>query len=324
MSAAFVWLGAVLVLATFLLVSVLLAGVVAALEPALQRAAARRPSAAGRAAWLFAACVAPTAAGAVAALGLVLPAWLLFEPPGTQERAAPVLVAFAAVAAALLGRAVRRAAIEHRRTARAVADWMRNARRAPLRGLAVPAVRVDHGFPVAAVAGVIRPRLLLGSQVVDALTRAELRAVAAHEAGHLASRDVLKRLLLRACVDPLPWTGARQRLEQDWETAAEMAADEFASRRVPRVVLAKALVKIAGLVTPGSRLTLEVPAFAAGAPVAARVRGLLAEEGPAGAGRSGRLGRLLVLGAAAAWLAGLPMALPATHAVLESVVKALL
>jgi Zn-dependent protease with chaperone function len=323
---AFAWLGAVLVLASYLLASSVLAGLVVLGRRSVERRAATRTTAAGRAGLLFAACVAPTAGGLAVALGLVLPAWLVYEPWGTQEPAAPGLIVLAAAAALLLGRALLGAVVEHRRTARAVAGWLRGTHPEPVGGLGVPALRVEHGFPVAAVAGVVRPRLLLGSQVVDALTPAELQAVAAHEAGHLAAGDVLKRLVLRACADPLPWGRARQRLEREWETAAEMAADEFASRQVSRVVLAKALVKIAGLVAPGSRLTLEVPAFAAGAPVATRVMGLLAEDDrPTGGGSDGR-GRLPLLAlaaAAAAWLAALPLALPATHALLESVVRAL-
>jgi hypothetical protein len=148
--------------------------------------------------------------------------------------------------------------------------------------------------------------------------------VAAHESGHLAARDVLKRLVLRACPEPLRWTGARARLEHAWERAAEAAADDFAGRRVPRIHLASALVKIAGLVPPGRGLSLELPAFAAEAPVAARVHELLAEGAgarPAGGGARAFYG--LIAAAAAALLALLPSALPATHRLLERVVTGL-
>jgi Zn-dependent protease with chaperone function len=327
MSPSFVWLGVLLMLAGYLVVSALLASSLALAWRWLERRAAAASSAARRAAVLYAACLAPTLGGLVAALGFVLPAWLVHEPLGTDEAASPGLLILGFAAAALLGRALRRAVVEHHRTARAVAGWLRQARTAPLSGLAIPALRVEHGFPLAAVAGVVRPRLLLASQVVDALTPEELRAVATHEAGHLAAGDVLKRLLLRACPDPLPWLRVRARLERDWERAAEAAADEYASRHVSRIVLARALLKIAAQVKPGSRLTLEVPAFAAG-PVAARVMDLLADEDRPvreSAPPAVRVLPLVILATAAgAWLLALPFVLPGVHALLEAVVKGLI
>jgi Zn-dependent protease with chaperone function len=242
MSFAFAWLGVLLLLAAYLLVSTLLAAAVALLRPAIERRAAAASSPRRRAAVLFAACAAPAAGGLLAVLGLVLPAWLVHEPLGTDEVAPPELLVVAAVSFLALSRALWRAVVEHRRTASAVTAWVRQERAAPVPGLAMRALRVEHGFPLAAIAGVVRPRLLLASQVVDALTPAELQAVAAHEAGHLEAGDVLKRLLLRLCPDPLPWTRTRRRLESEWERAAEAAADEFAGHRVSRVVLAEARV----------------------------------------------------------------------------------
>jgi Zn-dependent protease with chaperone function len=324
MSLTFVWLGALAMLASYLVVSAVLAAAIALAASAVDLASAVR-RARRRSARLFAACVAPTAGGLLAAFGFVLPAWLALEPRGTQEQASPLIIVLAAAGAAVALAGLRRAIVEHRRTARAVAAWVRAGQPAPVPGLAVPALRVEHGFPLAAITGIWRPRLLLGAQVVEALTPAELRAVAAHESGHLVAGDVLKRLLLRACPDPLPWLRARARLEQCWEQASEAAADEFAARHVSRVVLAKALVKIAGLVPPGSRLTLGTPAFAAG-PVAARVLDLLADDDravPAATRPAVRaLPLLLVAAAASAWLLSLPFVLPRTHALVEALVNA--
>jgi Zn-dependent protease with chaperone function len=242
--------------------------------------------------------------------------------------APPELLFVAAASSLVVAGALWRAFVEHRRTANAVTAWVRQERAAPVPGLALRALRVEHGFPLAAIAGVIRPRLLLANQVVDALTPAELQAVAAHEAGHLEAGDVLKRLLLRLCPDPLPWTRTRRRLESEWERASEAAADEFAGRRVSRIVLAKALVKIASLVPPGRRLLLELPAFAAGASVAVRVRHLLEDDGAAArhpAAPGVRVLPLLAVAAAAAiWLVALPVILPATHALLETLVRGVL
>ena len=324
MSARFVVLGAALVLSAGLVVASALSLAVAMAVRVLPPPERWAGGPGSRARLLFAACALPTCGGALAALGLVLPAWLVHEPRGTDEQAAPALLAMAGAALSLLLAALRRAVVEYRRTARTVAGWSRAARPLPLARLEVPALRFAHAFPVAAVSGVRRPRLLLADAVVDALTADELRAVAAHESGHLAAGDVLKRLILRACPDPLRWTGVRARLEHAWERAAEAAADDFAARRVPRIHLASALVKIAALVPPGRGLSLELPAFAAEAPVAARVHDLLADAAgsrPATGGERALYG--LIAAAAATFFALLPYALPATHRLLERVVTGL-
>lgn len=322
MSASFAVLGVSLVLSGYLLVATLLSLAVAL--AARLRGSGRWDRPGARARLLFAACVLPTAAGLLAALGLVLPAWLVHEPLGTDEQPGPALLLVAGTAGVLVMTAVRKAFAGYRRTARAVAAWSREARPLGIPRLDVPALRVEYAFPLAAVAGIRRPRLLLAGVVVDALTPDELRAVAAHESGHLAAGDVLKRLVLRACPDPLRWTGVRARLEESWERAAEAAADDFAARRVPRIHLASALVKIASLVPPGRALGLELPAFAAaGAPVATRVHDLLAGEATPRPPESLCALYVAIGVGAAAGLALLPFALPATHRFLEAIVTAL-
>ena len=102
--------------------------------------------------------------------------------------------------------------------------------------------------PVMALVGVLSPRLLIAQAVLDALTGEELRAAAAHEAGHWRALDNLKRLAMRAAPDLLSATAARA-LERRWVVAAERVADRAAGESgSERCALASALVKVARLI----------------------------------------------------------------------------
>jgi Zn-dependent protease with chaperone function len=319
---SFLVLGASVVLAAFVVVAGALSLLVAAAAPFLRRlqsGGARR-----RAAVLFSACLLPTAGGLLAAFLLVLPAWIAHEPRHTRERPGALLLAVAALGLLLLASAAARVWRDHRRTRRALDGWLRAGE--PLespRPLPLPAWRVEHAFPLAAVAGVRRPRLLVARAVAEALTGDELRAVAAHEAGHVAAGDVPRRLALSACADPLRFSAGRAALERSWEEAAEAAADAFAAGTVPPVHLASALVKIAKLVPAGGRVAAELPALVAGAPIAGRVRALLADDGPAAGRAAGTPLRALAAALALGWVLSWPVVLPAVHQVVEGVVTAL-
>src|SRR5438093_1171007 len=82
---------------------------------------------------------------------------------------------------------------------------------------------------VARLARTTRPRLFVAQQLCDALSPVELSAALAHERGHLAARDNLKRALLRACRDVLTIVPAGRTLDRAWAESAEAAADEHAA-----------------------------------------------------------------------------------------------
>jgi Zn-dependent protease with chaperone function len=312
---SFAALGAVLVLAAHATVAFVLSLAVAAAAPRLLRAGG---PAARRARLLFAACVLPQAGALFAAAALVLPAYVWFEPRDAGEHPGPVLLALAGLGAAGLVSGAARVLLDQWRTTRLLRAWGREAE--PLGALPLPAWRVEHPFPLAAVAGVRRPRLLVARQVVDALSPEELRAVAAHEAGHVAAGDVARRIVLRACAGvPLPGRRAAA-LEACWERAAEAAADAFAAAATSPLHLAGALVKIATLAPPGARLAFGGPAVAAGGPIAGRVRALLADEAPVRPASGRPIGRAIALALAIAWATSLPVLLPAVHGLLEIVV----
>lgn len=99
---------------------------------------------------------------------------------------------------------------------------------ARLRRLEVrPGVVLDH-VPRAYCAGLWRPRVVITTGALHALSRAELGAVLAHEHAHARRRDALRIMLIRAVADALFFCpGARQLAERS-AALAELAADEAA------------------------------------------------------------------------------------------------
>ena len=260
-------LGLCLALAALLTVNALAALAVAGLWRGWLRGRTRAWTAAGRAELLFALRTGPCVLALLFVAALVVPAYLRHEPEGTAEAVGPKLAALAAVASAGLALALWRGLAAWLTTRRLVADWLAHAEPVLLPGVGVPAYRVAHPFPVIAVVGALRPRLFIAQQLFDALDRAELDAALAHECGHLAARDNLKRATLRACRDALTIVPAGRTLDRAWSESAEAAADEHAARgRDPLAALdlAAALVKIARLVPPGARPAMPAGAFLVG------------------------------------------------------------
>jgi Zn-dependent protease with chaperone function len=209
------------------------------------------PGPAARAAALTRLRLLPTAMATCAAL-LALTSFLLFEPR-TDENTGSVLIALAVVGAALLGVALIRWVVLLVVTRRTLRGWLSTARPTVLPGASVPAVVVTSSFPIVAVIGVRHPRLVIAQSVLDACSPAELRAILAHEQGHLDRRDNLRRALLTLAPDVLSWLPVSDRLLAAWHEAAEEAADDVADRLGAngRIDLAQALIKVARLAQSG-------------------------------------------------------------------------
>src|SRR5262249_45354693 len=145
---------------------------------------------------------------------------------------------------------------------------------------AVPAFVVNIGFPIVAVVGLFRPRLIVSRVVLDACGEAEMQAILAHEAWHLVRRDNIRRVLLSAAPDVLSWLPRAVRFSEEWQRASEEAADDAAARLGPagRVHLAEALVRVARLApASGHVLSCPLPASALyrGESIERRVRRVL-------------------------------------------------
>jgi Zn-dependent protease with chaperone function len=243
--------------------------------------------AAARARTLFALRALPPALAALLVFALVLPAYVLNEPAHTSETVGFKLLLLAAAAAAGLLLALRRVAATWLATRRLAREWVRRAEPAAVRGVAVPAYRIRHRFPVIAVVGILRPRLFIASQVFDALSDGELAAALAHERRHVESRDNLKRALLRAGQDALLLAPFGRSLARAWQRESELAADEFAASEGPAAALdlASAIIKISRLIPTGERPSLPAGAHLLGAEddgLSGRVLNLLRLAAPDG------------------------------------------
>lgn len=257
-----------------------LASLLAALLWRLMRERAQGWPAAMRAQLLFALRVFPGMVAVVCVAALLLPAYIAHEPRHEAEVVSLKLGLIAAISAAGLLLACWRGLAAWLATRKLIADWTQNSE--PLTGLQspIPAYRLRHSFPVIAVVGTFRPRLFVAGHLFDSLKPEELAAAVAHECGHLAARDNLKRALLRACRDVLTIVPCGRLLDHEWAESSESAADEFAARKGGEVALdlAAALVKIARLVPTGARPAMPASAMLIGqneGGIAARVQSLM-------------------------------------------------
>jgi Zn-dependent protease with chaperone function len=210
--------------------------------------------------------ILPGAIAIVCVAALLLPAYVAHESRQNADEFSFKLGALAAVSAVGLLLAAWRGLAAWVATRRLVNNWRRNAEPIRLNQTPIPAYRLRHPFPVVAVVGALRPRLFIADQLFDQLSRQELAAVIAHECGHLAARDNLKRALLRACRDVLMIAPCGRELDRAWAENSEASADEYAVRNDGEgaLDLASALVKIARLAPAGVKLAIPAGALLIG------------------------------------------------------------
>lgn len=221
-------------------------------------------SATTRANVLFFFRIFPPAIAITCVLTLLIPAYIAHEPRTSTEVVSPALAALAFLSVIGLALALWRGLRTWHVTRRLVADWLRHAEPISLENISIPSYRVNHRFPVVAVVGAIRPRLFIADQVFDTLSEKELQAVVAHELGHLAAHDYLKRVMLRVCRDVLAIIPCGRSLDRAWDETAEAAADEHATRicgAAGALDLADAMIKISRAVPLGIKPTMPAGAF---------------------------------------------------------------
>lgn len=210
---------------------------------------------------------------------LAMIAFFLFEPRAGHERIGAVLMGLSSFGLVLLLAAATRvtvAVVRHRRLLR---EWLPGATPIDVPGIRVPAMAINTTFPVVAVVGILRPRLVVARCVLDHCPADELAAIFDHERGHIVRHDNARRMLLLVLPDPLAWTRVGRAMDMMWHDAAEELADEAPGDgrgEAGRVALAAALVRVARLVPAGETLS-ELPASALyrGEPLERRVRRLL-------------------------------------------------
>ena len=213
---------------------------------------------------------------------LFVPSYLAYEPRYTTETVSFKLGLLAFLSATGIVLSIYRGIATRRATSSLTSDWVRRGKPVQIPGIDIQAYRIEHAFPLMAIVGFLRPRLFIASRVLNILTADEIAAAVAHENGHLAARDNLKRSLLQACRDALLIIPSGRSIDKAWSEASEEAADENAARQGNNVALdlASALVKIARSIPEGARPTMPAGVFLLGDEEAkgikSRVRRLIA------------------------------------------------
>jgi Zn-dependent protease with chaperone function len=215
---------------------------------------------------LFALRIFPALGAIACALLLLTPSYITHEPTETGEIVSTKLAIVAVVSAIGIALALWRGFSAWRVTRLLISDWLRNAEPLEVEGIQIPAYSIRHPFPVIAIVGAFKPKLFVASQIFDILSKEEFAAALAHERGHLATLDNLKRACLRACRDALAIVPCGRSLDRAWAESSEAAADEYAARAGTDVALdlASALVKIARSVPPDAKPTMPALSFLVG------------------------------------------------------------
>lgn len=181
----------------------------------------------------------PGSLATLVVLALCLPSYLWLEPGSGLEYTGGACLAAAAMGVALW-----------------IASIVRTGR-AALRTKRL----MQTNAPCLAVAGIIRPRLLISHAVRNALTAEQMAAALAHERAHWTSRDNWKRLLVLFAPGVLPFCTGFAHLERAWARFTEWAADDAAVAGDARrsLSLASALVRVARLQAQVPSMPLAIP-----------------------------------------------------------------
>jgi bla regulator protein blaR1 len=231
----------------------------------------------------------PVIAATVAASLTVL-SFVLFEQRGGETTGISLPILAILTVGLFVGAAIRAWRLHHR-TSRVVGSWLATAEVVTLPGARTRILAISSNFPIVAVVGLVRQRMIIARSVLDACSPDELRAILAHEQAHLDRHDNLRRAILTMAPDILSWLPISSRMLEAWHDACEGAADD-ASRRLGehgRVLLAQALIRVARLASMSTSPTVhDLPASALyrGEDLDVRIRRLLAPPSPPAAGRT--------------------------------------
>jgi beta-lactamase regulating signal transducer with metallopeptidase domain len=229
--------------------------------------------------FLFGLRALPTIIGGVSVAALTS-AFVRHEPRETIEQPGAMLVAAAAAAVILAGLIAVRGLREARRawTFGRLARHCRHLRRGSGESVCV----VESRYPVAAVVGLFRPRLLISSRILCDCGAEALDVIVAHEQAHIRNRHNVARALMLALPDPLAVMQTGRDLEAAWALAAEETADDEAAGvdEARRTILASALLHVARLADERPPAWMPALAFYQGHGLEHRVRSLLAAPRP--------------------------------------------
>ncbi len=312
-----------LCLAAFFVIHTATGLVVSLATPAVVRLAERMRARRG-AALLLTLRLLPATVALTLVGGLCIPSYLLLEEQGSAERVGSQCLAAAMLAASLWVIAILRSVRAAARSVRHERAWAQVGSRSRLDGAQHPVWIVDAPAPLLALAGVLRPQLVISRAAAAALSAKQLRAALLHEEAHRAANDNLKRLLLLLSPGLLPGWHGFQVLERGWFRMTEWAADDAAVAGNARLSLslASALVRMARIGGMPVLEPLAVSFLADGGDLSTRVDRLLkpAKAAPASQRRP-MLSVTIVLAAVFVAAALQPETLESAHWLLEQLVR---
>lgn len=131
-----------------------------------------------------------------------------------------------------------------------------------------------HG-PVAFTAGMLKPRIYVSHQIIEALNAWELELLLVHEIHHCRSNDPARSLIITLLADLFWWLPIVKILEDRVMAKIEFGADDAAAK-LDSAGLAGTILKVAGMGAP--RLSPQAVSFSPKARVVERVRRLLRED----------------------------------------------
>jgi Zn-dependent protease with chaperone function len=313
--------------AFFLIHALLVLSVEIAARRAIGFARGMSPRLASR--FLFAVRMLPLALAGFVVLGLCLPSYLLLEPQAVGEEVGWPCMVIALLGAAICVASIVRMAKAAWHSAQMGRDWRSGGIETAIGAEHLVATVVQRQTPILAVAGIIQPRLIVSSSVLQSLSGEELNAALRHERAHKIWRDNFKRLLFVAAPRPFGLSLGLRALESQWSKFAEWAADDHAAASDSHraLLLATALIRFAKLGLPVQQTAI-VSSFVDGSDLAERVERLLSETPWSRKRVDGRAGRLRHLLASAAVLAMCsliavafwPASLFAVHQLLERLI----
>jgi beta-lactamase regulating signal transducer with metallopeptidase domain len=291
--------------ATFFIVQLLLTAIVACIAPAaIRRARTMSPRPAAR--FLLTLRLLPAAFSMIAVVALCVPSYLRFEPRIAAEEVGIACLA-AAILGALIGAiAICRTVLAQLRSSR----YQRDGLKSNIEGETVWIVPQSAGL---ALAGIVRPRLLISEVAFSELSGDQLAVALLHEHAHRASRDNLKRLLILLAPEIFP---RLRSLEHEWAKYAEWAADDRAAEGNPDrpVALAETLVRVARLQSSIAMPPLVTSLVEADEDLSQRVERLLQ---PAPVSEPSFRYELLALSSAACLIFAFALNLRVVHGLLE-------
>jgi len=223
----------------------------------------------------------PSLAAAAITLLVVMPAFVIFEPPSAEEDIGPVFALLAFVAVAQLSIAAITAARSAWLTQRVARAWLHTSRAIDgHQSAGLRAFAVESPSPMVALVGVFNPRLIASSSVINACSAEEIACIAGHERGHFDARDNLKRWIVASLPDMLRWTPVHHEIVDAWHHAAEDAADDATTggEALARAELAALLLKVVRLAPAPSWHAAVVSPFVEQRGLERRVRRLLRPE----------------------------------------------